>query len=202
MNALRLAVLISGNGSNLQAIIDAIENQTLKNTSIVLVVSNRSKAFGIERAKKSSIQTVIHAFKPYKEANKTRADYDKDLADIVDNYRPDLVVLAGFMHILSDAFIDRFERKIINLHPALPGQFDGSHAIERAFQAFKTGKITQTGAMVHYVIPEVDKGPVIVEQRVPIDSDETLETLEEKIHAVEHKILVKAISIVLNLDLQ
>lgn len=105
----------------------------------------------------------------------------------------DLVVLAGWMLILSPAFLDRFPGRIINLHPALPGQFPGAHAIERAYEAFQQGQIEQTGVMVHRVIPEIDVGPVIVTAQVPIKAGDTLADLETRVHAVEHRLIVEAI---------
>ncbi|KAL7747753.1 large subunit of alpha-aminoadipate reductase [Sorochytrium milnesiophthora] len=189
-----VVVLISGNGSNLQALIDAAESGTLP-ARIALVVSNRSNAFGLQRASKHNIPTLVHTLKPYKDrATATyREEYDADLAQAILEHTPDprLVVLAGFMHILSPRFLQHFPRKVINLHPALPGQFDGAHAIERAFEAYKAGSISSTGVMVHHVIPEVDRGEVIVQRSVPIEPSDTLQTLEERIHAVEHDLIVE-----------
>ncbi|MEO1290451.1 MAG: phosphoribosylglycinamide formyltransferase, partial [Chloroflexota bacterium] len=158
---LRLVVMISGSGSNLQAIIDAIEKKHLK-AKIVAVVSNRRKAYGLERAQKHGIDSVYFPLKPYKDEGKSRKEYDADLAQAVELYRPDLIVLAGWMHILSPAFLDKFPKQVINLHPALPGEFDGTNAIERAFIAGQEGRIKYTGIMVHYAIPKVDAGDVII----------------------------------------
>src|SRR5690606_38640168 len=132
---MRLVVHISGNGSNLQAIMDAIEADHLK-ADVIAVVSNRKNAYGLERAKKSGIDSVYFPYKPYKDNGKSREEYDADLAEKIVQYQPDLIVLAGWMHILSPSFLDRFPKKVINLHPALPGQFDGIHAIERAYEAY------------------------------------------------------------------
>ncbi len=107
--------------------------------------------------------------------------------------RPDLIVLAGWMHVLSPAFLDRFPMKVLNLHPALPGQFPGTHAIERAYEAFQRGEIDRTGVMVHWVVPEVDAGPVVASAEVPIYPTDTLDDLEARIHAIEHQLLVEAI---------
>ena len=97
------------------------------------------------------------------------------------------------MHVLSPAFLDRFPMKVLNLHPALPGQFPGTHAIERAHEAFQRGEIDRTGVMVHWVVPEVDAGPVVARAEVPIYPTDSLDDLEARIHAMEHQLLVKAI---------
>jgi len=106
---------------------------------------------------------------------------------------PDLVVLAGWMYVLSPAFLDRFPGRVLNLHPALPGQFAGTHAIQRAYEAFRRGEIDHTGVMVHWVVPEVDAGPVVASAQVPIQTSDSLDDLEARIHAVEHRLLVDAI---------
>ncbi|KAJ2388118.1 phosphoribosylglycinamide formyltransferase, partial [Coemansia sp. RSA 2559] len=137
--------------------------------------------------------------KAYRDAGKSREDFDRDLAGyIASTQNPDLIVLAGWMHILSSAFIDSFSGRIINLHPALPGELDGAHAIDRAYSEFVEGKRTGTGVMVHYVIPEVDKGKPILTQHVPCMEGDSLQDLEDRIHAVEHEILPKAVRRVLD----
>ena len=189
----RLAVLISGNGSNLQAIIDAIRMRLL-DAEIVVVVSNRKEAYGLERAEKVGIPTRYHPLQPYRAAGRDRADYDADLAELVAAYKPDWIVLAGWMHILSDAFLQRFPYRVINLHPALPGQFPGVDAIKRAFEAYKAGKIKKTGIMVHLVPDEqVDSGPILATQDVLIYATDSLESLEKRMHQSEHQILVSAL---------
>ncbi|EPX73501.1 phosphoribosylglycinamide formyltransferase [Schizosaccharomyces octosporus yFS286] len=198
--AASLVVLISGSGSNLQSIIDATQNGILKGKAVVShVLSNRKNAYGLERASKAGIPTSVHPLLPYKKeyGNEIgRNKYDTDLAERIIALKPSLVVCAGWMHILSPEVLGPLEKQkigIINLHPALPGAFNGIHAIERAFEAAREGKITKTGAMVHWVITEVDGGKPILIQEVPIESSDTVETLEDKIHGVEHKILVEAI---------
>ncbi|KAJ2849665.1 phosphoribosylglycinamide formyltransferase [Coemansia brasiliensis] len=191
-----IIVLISGSGSNLQALINA-EQQGKLGGHISLVVSNKKAAYGLVRAANASIPTTVRSLKQYKDAGKSREDYDRDLAEFIASHDPDLIVLAGWMHILSPAFIDRFPNKIINLHPALPGELDGAHAIERAYDEFKAGTRTRTGVMVHYVIPEVDKGSPILIEQVPCMDDDSLEDLESRIHSVEHEILPKAVKHVL-----
>lgn len=189
----RLTVLISGNGSNLQAIIDAIRLKAL-NAEIALVVSNRKDAFGLVRAEKAGIPTRYFPLKSYLDAGRTRAAYDADLAQIVAESRPDWIVLAGWMHILSTTFLKHFPYRVINLHPALPGEFPGAHAIQEAFEAFRRGEIKQTGCMVHLVPDEaVDAGPVIGTAEVPIYRSDTLEALTNRMHQAEHKLLVQSL---------
>ncbi|MBA3874870.1 MAG: phosphoribosylglycinamide formyltransferase, partial [Anaerolineae bacterium] len=156
----KLVVLISGSGTNLQAIIDAIDNHQLS-AQIELVVSNRKAAYGLTRAENHQIPTLYSPLKPYLDAGKSRENYDADLAQRVAECAPTLVVLAGWMHIVTPAFLEPFQGRIINLHPALPGKFSGTHAIERAFEAYQRGEISESGCMIHHVIPEVDAGKVI-----------------------------------------
>jgi formyltetrahydrofolate-dependent phosphoribosylglycinamide formyltransferase len=188
----RLAVFISGSGTNLQAILDAVASGGLP-AEIVLVVSNRKDAYGLVRAAEAGVETLYFPLKPYKDDGRGRAAYDAELAEIVAAYRPDWIVLAGWMHVLSSAFLDRFPGRVLNLHPALPGQFAGTQAIERAFAAYQRGEISESGCMVHLVVPEVDAGPVIAQAVVPFEAGETLAQYERRIHAAEHRLMVAAI---------
>ncbi len=189
----QLAVLISGNGSNLQAILDAIRMHVL-DAEVVVVVSNRKDAYGLERAKKAGVPIRYHALKPYLDEGQTREEYDADLADIVAEYDPDWIILAGWMHILSNAFLQYYPYAVVNLHPALPGRFPGAHAIQEAYDAYQAGKIDHTGIMVHLVPDEkVDAGPVIATKDVPIYKSDTLDMLENRMHQNEHKLLVQAL---------
>jgi formyltetrahydrofolate-dependent phosphoribosylglycinamide formyltransferase len=189
----KLVVLISGNGSNLQALIDAIRYKVL-DAQIVLVVSNRKEAFGLQRAAKASLPTHYHPLKPYRDDGRGRTAYDADLAALLRPYQPDWVVLAGWMHILSDAFLRHFPYRIVNLHPALPGQFPGPHAIDAALAAYQAGAIKKTGVMVHLVPDEgVDSGPVIASEEVPIYPHDTADSLAQRIHLTEHTLLIQAL---------
>ncbi len=188
----RLAVCISGNGSNLQAIIDAVQAGELE-AQIEVVISNRRDAYGVVRAERAGIPTLYFPLKPYRDMGHSREEYDTDLAEQMAAYEPDLVVLAGWMHVLSPAFLDRFPNCVLNLHPALPGQFPGTHAIQRAYEAFQRGEIDHTGVMVHWVVPEVDAGPAIATAEVPIYPTDSLDDLEARIHTTEHRLLVEAL---------
>jgi formyltetrahydrofolate-dependent phosphoribosylglycinamide formyltransferase len=189
----RLAVLVSGSGTNLQAIIDATADGRLP-AQVVLVASNKRKAFGLERARRAGIPTMVMGLKKFLAAGHTREEYDAELARRVAEVRPDLVVLAGWMLILSPAFLERFPRRVMNLHPALPGQFPGMHGIQRAHEAYLRGEIEHTGVMVHWVIPEVDAGAPLATAEVPIYPEDSLEDLEQRVHRTEHRLLVQAIA--------
>lgn len=185
----RLVVLISGNGSNLQAILDACAKGEL-NARVVAVISNQADAFGLTRARRANVHAILKA----KDKSQERRAYDVELAELVSQYEPDFVILAGWMRILSSAFLDKFPHRVVNLHPALPDTFPGTHAIERAFNAYQRGEISHTGVMVHLVPDEgVDNGPVLAQEIVPIEKNDTLEMLETRIHQVEHKLLVNTI---------
>lgn len=189
---LKLVVLVSGSGSNLQAIMDAIAHQSLQ-AVILCVISNRKDAYALQRAQIAGIETHYFPLKPYTSDGRGRIAYDLDLADYIIQTQADLVVLAGWMHVLSPEFLDCMKAKVINLHPALPGQFAGTHAIERAYESYHRGEITHSGCMVHEVVPEVDAGKVIVQADVPIYADDDLSQFEARMHDHEHRILVEAI---------
>lgn len=186
----RLVVLISGNGSNLQALLDASAAGDLP-ADIAGVISNRPEAFGLERARRAGVPAAaLPAVK-----GQARRDYDTLLAERVAAWRPDWVVLAGWMRVLTTAFLDRFPNRVVNLHPALPGAFPGVGAIERAHEAFRRGEVTATGVMVHLVPDEgVDTGPVLAQAEVPIEPGDTLEALEARVHATEHGLLVETMA--------
>lgn len=186
----RLVVLISGNGSNLQSMLDACKSGDF-NAQVVAVISNKADAYGLVRAKNAGVEAIHFA----KLASETRQEYDARLAAYVSACLPDYVILAGWMRILSSSFLSSFPNCVINLHPALPGMFPGTHAIERAFEAYKRGEIHHTGIMVHLVPDEgVDSGPVLATEIVPIHKTDTLETLESRVHQTEHKLLVQTLT--------
>jgi phosphoribosylglycinamide formyltransferase-1 len=189
----RLVILISGNGSNLQVVLDACASGEL-NATVVSVISNKADAYGLIRAKNAGIESVHFA----KLENESRHDYDSRLAAYVSTCLPNYVVLAGWMRILSSAFLSSFPNRVVNLHPALPGAFPGTHAIERAYESFQRGEIDRTGVMVHLVPDEgVDNGPVLATEIVPIHKDDTLQSLETRVHQTEHTLLIKTIKALL-----
>jgi formyltetrahydrofolate-dependent phosphoribosylglycinamide formyltransferase len=191
----RIAVLVSGYGSNLRAIMDACASGRLPDAEVVAVVANRKDAYGLQWAISQGVPSLYHPLATYRRWGLGREVYDADLAAILARYRLDVIALAGWMHLFSMAFLEPFRNRVLNIHPALPGTFPGTNAIERAYEAYQRREITQTGVMVHYVPDEaVDEGPVILQQAVPILPDDTLEILEERIHAVEHVVYPQAIA--------
>jgi len=185
----RLVVLASGNGTNLQAIIDACESKQI-DAQVVGVVSDKHEAFALNRAQCHNVETAVVAAKPHE----TRQQYDARLAQIVSAWQPHIIVLAGFMRVLSNSFLSQFPNQVINIHPALPGELPGTRAIERAFVEFTQGSRHSTGVMVHFVPDEgVDNGPVIAQQTVPIHAADTLVTLEARMHATEHALVIDAL---------
>ena len=194
----RLVVLATGSGSNLQAILDACADGTLE-AEVVLVVVNRRTAYAAERAAAAGVPSVYRPMGPFREAvpddlRRARERYDAALAAEIADARPDLIVQSGWMHLFTSAFLDRFPGMVVNLHPALPGAFPGAHAIDDAWAAHETDGLDHTGVMVHLVPDEgVDDGPVLASQRVPIMVDDTRETLEARLHEVEHELFVATI---------
>jgi phosphoribosylglycinamide formyltransferase-1 len=189
MSQARIVVLVSGNGSNLQALLDAAASGELGG-DVVAVVSNRPGAYGLERAERAGVPAVAVA----PEQDEPRRAYDARLAEVVAGFSPDLIVLAGWMRILTSDFLGWFPNRVINLHPALPGELPGTRAIERAWNEALAGDRTRSGVMVHYVPDEgVDDGPVIATAEVPIRPDDTLDTFEARVHDTEHRLLVDTI---------
>ncbi|ODQ81905.1 hypothetical protein BABINDRAFT_160135 [Babjeviella inositovora NRRL Y-12698] len=217
---LNILVLISGSGSNLQALIDASAKGLLGHARIHRVISSLADAYGLTRAANHQIPSQVHRLKEYyasipkedKEGRKAaREQFNTDLANIVvhgskhgsvaDYVRPDLVVCAGWMLILSPAFLNvvaEVNLPIINLHPALPGAFDGTHAIDRAWQAGQDGLITEGGVMIHKVIVEVDRGEPLLVKKLDLRKDETLEQYEERVHSTEHVAIVEGTKLALD----
>ena len=187
----RLVVLVSGSGSNLQAVLDAVAGGRLV-ADVAAVVSNNPDAYALERAESAGVATVVL---PHQGRN--RAEYDTELAYTVATFGPDLVVLAGWNRLLTSAFVSH--HITINLHPAKPGAFPGLGAIEKAYEAWRAGRIDHGGVMVHYVPDEgVDDGPVIAWEPVPFEQGDTLESFEARVHQVEHRVLVASIATALD----
>ncbi|KAL8830767.1 MAG: hypothetical protein Q9191_001244 [Dirinaria sp. TL-2023a] len=201
-----MPTLLTGHGSNLQAIMDACQTGELPSANIVRVISNREKAFGLERARNASIPTAYINLLKYKKQHPAtdegiqdaREAFFRDVATAVLQDEPDIVVCAGWMLIVTASFLDQLAKAgvpIINLHPALPGQFNGINAIERAYEAFQQGRIKSTGVMIHYVIKEVDEGTPILIKELPMNEGESLSDLETRIHNLEHRAIVEGTKI-------
>ncbi len=183
---MNIAVFVSGSGTNLQAIIDFIASGKIS-AKIVLIVSDNKDAYALTRAKKHNIDTFVLNSKGFK----SREDYDKEIIKELKKKDVDLIVLAGFMRLISPYFINMYKNKIMNVHPALLPSFKGTHGIKDAFEY----NVRKTGVTVHLVDAELDHGPIILQETVDVEDNDTLETLEEKIHKVEHKIYPKAIQL-------
>lgn len=183
VSPIRLVVLISGNGSNLQAIIDEINNNLP--AQVVAVISNKADAFGLERAKKAGIEHRVLSHLDYSDRNQ----YDLALRNLIDEYKPDLVILAGFMRILSNEFVEHYLHKMMNIHPSLLPKYKGLNTHQRAIDAGEK----EHGCSVHFVTPELDDGPVILQATVPVKDNDTAETLAARVHEQEHKIYPEAI---------
>ena len=181
-----LGVLISGRGSNLQAIIDAIAAGRLA-ARIAVVISNKPDAFGLERAARAGIETLVLPHKGYAD----RADYDRALAHALKARAVELVCLAGFMRLLGPAFLDQFPNAVLNIHPSLLPAFPG---VDAQRQAFDHG-VKVAGATVHMVTPELDAGPIVAQEAVPVLDDDTADMLAARILEVEHRLYPAAIAV-------
>ncbi len=184
MASFKLAVLISGEGSNLQAIIDAIAARTL-DAEVVVVISNKASANGLNRAKNAGIPYEV--IRPVK--GQTRAQYDQRLIERLRPYSPDLIVLAGFMRVLSPLFVQQYTKRIINIHPSLLPAYKGLNTHQRVLDAGER----YHGATVHYVTEELDDGELIIQSRIDIQPGDDANTLQQRIHAEEHVIYPRAI---------
>lgn len=174
-----IVVLVSGSGSNLQAFIDACGNK-IPNARISAVISNKSDAYGLQRAVNAGID--IHSLSAT--GYKSREKYDEALATLIDLHQPDVIILAGFMRILSEAFVLRYQGKMLNIHPSLLPKYPGLHTHQRAIDAGDK----EHGTSVHFVTPELDGGPVILQAKVPIFEEDTIEEVASRVQAQEHVI--------------
>lgn len=175
----KIVILISGSGSNLQAFIDAMQNGTLP-AEIAAVISNRPQAGGLERAAKAGIATVALDHTHYAD----RSDFDAALRQTIDQFSPDLLILAGFMRILGEAFVRHYRGRMLNIHPSLLPKYPGLHTHQRAIDAGDH----QAGATVHFVTEELDGGPPVLQASVPIKAGDTAELLAQRVLEQEHRI--------------
>ncbi len=180
-NKTKIAVLVSGSGTNLQAIIDS----SIESCEIALVISNKHDAYALKRAEIAGITSQVIDHKQYE----NREMFEEKLIECIDGTGAELIVLAGFMRVLTPLFVRHYKNKILNIHPALLPSFPGVNA---AKQAFDYG-VKYTGCTVHFVDDGVDTGPIVLQSIVSIEQNDTLDTLLEKIHAEEHKIFPQAV---------
>ena len=181
----KIAVLISGRGTNLESIIKSVETGYIKKAQIAVVISDKRDAYGLVRAKKHKIETRVLEAKDFPD----KKEYEEKLIEILENFNIDLIVLAGFMRILSPYFVNHFKWRIMNIHPALLPAFTGLHAQKQAVDA----GTRFSGCTVHFVTEKVDQGPIIIQAAVPVYVDDTEDTLSQRILQYEHKIYPKAI---------
>ena len=183
----KIIVLISGNGSNLQAIIDACKSGII-NGKVVGVISNKANAFGLERAKEDNIPSKVINHNNYN----TREDFDKKLVSTIEIFQPDLIVLAGFMRILSPVMTSAFKDKMINIHPSLLPKYPGINTHEQVI----ANNDAEHGVTIHSVSEELDGGPIIAQSKILVHKKQQLDDLIERIHKVEHMIFPKVISMI------
>ena len=180
----RAVILISGSGSNLQAFIDQVNSKEL-DIDINLVISNKADAYGLERATNASIESDCIQHRDYS----SRLAFDQALMKRIDQAQPDIVILAGFMRILTPEFVNHYQGRLVNIHPSLLPKYPGVDTHQRAIDAGEQWH----GASIHFVVPEVDAGPVILQGRLAINEDDTPESLQQRIHKVEHKLYPLAV---------
>jgi len=184
MSSCKVVVLISGSGSNLQSLIDA-SHYADSAFEIVAVISNRPEVYGLTRASEAGIdaQTIDHTLYASREA------FEQQLSEQIDRYQPNCIVLAGFMRILTPAFVEKYERRMFNIHPSLLPKYPGLNTHQRAIDAGDE----LAGATVHFVSAELDAGPAVLQGSVPIEMNDTAESLSKKVLVLEHKIYPKVI---------
>jgi phosphoribosylglycinamide formyltransferase-1 len=183
----KVVVLISGNGGNLQALIDAAQIPSYP-AEIIGVVSNKAEAYGLIRAKNAGIPTFVINHKEFTSRELCDAAIDAKLTEL----QPDIICLAGWMRLLSDGFVNKWLGRIMNIHPSLLPAFKGAHAVRDALAY----GVKITGCTVHFVIPEVDAGPIITQRHVPVDTNDNEDSLSEKIHIQEHLAYPEALKLV------
>ncbi|MBU2738911.1 phosphoribosylglycinamide formyltransferase [Acidithiobacillus concretivorus] len=186
----KLVLLISGRGSNLQSILRACQTGQIIDTKIAAVISNRAAAPGLVVAQAAGIPTEVIDHRAFP----SRAEFDIALQQQIDQYAPDLVVLAGFMRQLTDAFVEHYPGRLVNIHPSLLPAFPGLHTHARAIAQ----GVCWHGASVHFVIPELDAGPVIIQAAVPVHTSDDPAKLGARVLAAEHEIYPQALSALLS----
>ena len=184
----KFVILISGRGSNMQSIINAIQSDEL-DAEVTAVISNRPDAAGLMFARNAGIANEILDHKNFT----TREAFDEELMQLIDSFDPDYVVLAGFMRILSREFVQHYANRLINIHPSLLPKFKGMHTHKRAIDAGET----EHGASVHFVTEELDAGPVILQAKVPVMADDIEETLAARVLLEEHKLYPDALRLLI-----
>ena len=190
---LNIAILISGTGSNMQALVKACKLPDF-GANVAVVIANKSTATGLTWAKEQGLNTVLIDSTKFALQKNSRLAFEQELQNVLQNFKVELICLAGFMRLLTGWFIEQWPQKIINIHPSLLPNFKGANAVFDALQA----KASQTGCTTHFVVEEMDAGPIILQQSVPIDKNDNLESLKAKILQQEHQIYPETLKIVCN----
>jgi|TARA_Y100000310_G_scaffold105762_1_gene104281 phosphoribosylglycinamide formyltransferase-1 len=185
---LNIGVLASTKATDLQAVIDAIQAKQL-NSKISVVVSNKGDAYALERAKKHNIEAVFINSK-----DKERGDFDREVSDVLEKYDVDLILAIGYMRILSGWFVNKWKNKIMNIHPSLLPAFAGGMDKDVHAEVLKAG-VKETGCTLHFVTEEVDSGPIIMQKKVDVAENETIESLKAKVQKAEQEVIVKALKL-------
>lgn len=184
-----ICVFASGFGSNFQAIINAVKNKKIRKGKVTLLITDSKDCYARKRARKEGIEDLFVNPRDFN----SKKQYEAELVKIIKSRKIDLIVLAGFMRILSPYFVGTFRNKILNIHPALLPSFRGAHGIK---DAFKHG-VKVTGVTIHFVDEKVDHGPVILQEAIPVKENETMDSLERRIHRIEHTLYPRAINLFL-----
>jgi len=185
----RLGILISGRGSNMLALADAVREGRVPSAEVAVIISDRADAVGLERAKERGLQTVV-----VERRGRSREEHDREIAATLREHQVDLVCLAGYMRLLSPEFVNAFRGRILNIHPSLLPDFPGLHPHQQALQA----GVEESGCTVHLVDETLDGGPIIAQRRVPVLVGDTEETLAARILEQEHKLYAEAVGMVIN----
>lgn len=197
---MKIAILVSGGGTNLQAIIDKVNSGSIRNTSIEVVISNKKDAYALTRAKEHGIASECLSPKDYEK----REDFNQALVDLIDSYHVDLIVLAGYLVILPEILVKKYENRMINIHPSLIPSFcgPGMYGLKVHEEALSRG-VKVTGATVHFVDTGVDSGPIILQKAVEVEQGDTAEVLQKRVmEQAEWNILPKAIDMIANDEIQ
>jgi phosphoribosylglycinamide formyltransferase-1 len=185
----RLGILISGRGSNMLALADAVREGRVPSAEVAVIISDRADAVGLERAKERGLKTVV-----VERRGRSREEHDREIAATLREHQVDLVCLAGYMRLLSPEFVNAFRGRILNIHPSLLPDFPGLHPHQQALQA----GVEESGCTVHLVDETLDGGPIIAQRRVPVLVGDTEETLAARILEQEHKLYAEAVGMVIN----
>ena len=190
---INIAILISGTGSNMQALVNACNSPNFP-ANVVLVIANKPTSAGLAWAKKQGLNTVLIDSAKFTLQANSRLAFEQELQNVLEKFQVELICLAGFMRLLTGWFIEQWPQKIINIHPSLLPNFKGANAVFDALQA----KASLTGCTTHFVVEEMDAGPIILQKSVPINPSDNLESLKSKILQQEHQIYPETVKIVCN----